>query len=273
MKDSIRQYLERKAKIAELPPRRGICYSCRKPQVSCYCEDVVPLSTNPRMVVLMHPLEARHPVGTGRMAHRCLSNSMLLVGADFADSRELDSLLDDPKLFPMLLFPGRGSRNLSTMAPPERRAMVPEGREPVVIVLDATWELAQKMLFHTPRLGTIPRIGFMPSRLSRFLVRKQPNPQCFSTIEAIHEILSLLDADLRPEGARDYDRLLEVFDRMVAKQMAFRLAGRGQSRHSVNYWARKERRARGRAQKKAIALKKQEEAASSSAEPETMSPA
>lgn len=219
---------------------RPLCLRCRKPQVTCYCPTLAKIVTSPRIVILMHPLEAKHPVGTGRMAHRCLANSQFIEGVDFTHHAGVNALINDPKLFPMILFPGPQSLDLARCSPEERQALYPKDREPVVIVLDGTWHLAKKMLHRSKNLQTLPRVCFTPSRLSRFLVRKQPHPQCFSTIEAIHELVSLLNPDL-PSPA-PHDQLLSIFDDFVAKQLSFR--GSGPSRHHFSFLNRKAKRER-----------------------------
>ena len=173
------------------------------------------MASRPEIVILMHPLEARHPVGTGRMAHRCLSNSKLWVGSQFQEGSEFVSWVRHPEIQPFLLFPGKASRDLSVLSHFEKREFLDAARRPVVIILDATWDLAQKMLHHSPELQRMPRVSFAPEAKSRFLIRKQPRPECLSSIEAIHRVLSLLD------DSQSYDGMLRVFDRMVQRQLEF----------------------------------------------------
>ncbi len=174
------------------------------------------------------------------MAHRCLANSSMIIGVDFTQNAELNEILSDPKVFPMVLFPGPASRDLTKMSAPERVQMIPAGLEPIIIVLDGTWHLARKILHRSPNLQKITRVCFTPNRLSRFLVRKQPHPACFSSIEAIHELITLLGPENSEGKVRPHDILLNVFDDMVAKQLSFR--GTGVSRHARNYQTRRERK-------------------------------
>jgi DTW domain-containing protein YfiP len=194
---------------------RPTCYTCRKPQVSCYCKELHPVSSRPRIVILMHPLEARHPVGTGRLAHRCLSNSRLWVGTEFDEQSELACLIRDPSLNPLLLFPGAESISLDGLDDDRRSEILDSTRESVVIVLDATWSIANKMLRQSPVLQAIPRVSFSPGRRSGFLVRRQPRPECLSSLEAIHRVLCLMD------GPERYEGMLRVFESMVSRQLAF----------------------------------------------------
>jgi DTW domain-containing protein YfiP len=201
----------------EFPSARATCYACRKPKMTCYCADLKPVASRPRIVILMHPLEARHPVGTGRMAHRSLSNSHLWVGKEFGEGSELIQLLRDPVVQPLLLFPGPKSLDLSKLSSEQKDALLNSKREPVIIVLDATWSLAKKMLRLSPELQRIQRVSFAADSRSRFLVRKQPQPECLSSLEAIHRVLTIVDET----NSRSYDGMLEAFEKMVAKQIAY----------------------------------------------------
>ena len=243
----VKAYLEKKAEILA-PPIKGRpkCLRCRKPLVTCYCSDVAPISPPLKIVILMHPLEERHPVGTGRMAHQCLKNSEMMVGIDFQDHTRLAQLIDDPQYFPLLLFPGPQSVNLSQHEPAQQKTFVPDGKIPLVILLDGTWHLAKKILHMTRKLQILPRICFSLNKLSGFIVRKQPHPHCFSTIEAIHEVLELLSPE-DYKATRAHDMLLQVFTAMVSKQLGYRALQRG--RHNSGYHARKARRLRHREQK------------------------
>ncbi len=244
MSAAIQAYLQRKAELEKNALPRARCHKCKKPEITCYCAELRPFESHPRIVILMHPLEFKHPIGTGRLAHNCLANSKLWVGADFANSKKLASLLNDPGILPTLLFPNQGSSDLSTMALAERQSFFSSDKQSVLIILDATWHLAKKMLYRTPELQKIPRVCFTPKELSRFIVRKQPNPQCYSTIEAVHEVLQLLSDPTTPAA---HEHLLEVFQKMIAKQLSFNNHQRP-SRHKKSYIQRKEKRALKRAQ-------------------------
>lgn len=233
MTPAVRKYLQRKAEL-EAAPIRSRCLSCKKPTITCYCSDLRPMNSHPQILILMHPLEFKHPIGTGRLAHQCLANSELWVGADFRNSEPLAKLLADKTISPLLLFPGEKSQNLSTMNLSERKQTLSSEKKNVLIVLDGTWHLAKKMLYRTPQLQNIPRVSFVPSSLSRFVVRKQPRPDCYSTLEAISEVLELLDSPV--------PHLLEMFSKMMATQLAYNNQNRP-SRHAIAYTKRKSKRA------------------------------
>jgi DTW domain-containing protein YfiP len=184
--------------------------------------------------ILMHPKEARRQrTGTGRICKLCLEGSRIIIGQDFDDNRDLGLLLADPALYPVLLFPGPGA-----MAPsdPALAAALSDGRRLLVIVLDATWPCARKMYRHSPILQALPRVGIAPSHPSRWLFKRQPRPDCLSTLEAIHELLlSLEEAGL--EDYPDKEQLLGLFARLQEYQVGS-AADPGRKHHAHDLAAR-----------------------------------
>jgi DTW domain-containing protein YfiP len=244
---TIDAYLKRKARAFEPKcSQRTPCPQCRKPPITCYCATIRPFESKPRILILMSPQEFKHRVGTGRMAHQCLSNSQLIKGAEFAGSAPVETILRDPKIFPMLLFPGPTSLNLSNLESCERQTLCPPDRELLIVILDATWNHAKQMLHRSPNLQALPRICFTPPHLSRFLVRRQPHEHCFSSIEAIHQIIELMNPLGRGHAKEPHDHLIEVFDKMVLQQLNFRVPSQV-SRSAASYVKIKARRERMRA--------------------------
>jgi DTW domain-containing protein YfiP len=190
---------------------RETCYRCFWPRSLCWCGSIDPIETRTRFVLLMHPKEFKQEkAGTGRLTHLCLANSEIRVGVVFDADEALQGVIADPRNFVTLLYPGPQAHNLS------RGDLVPEtlgDRRLVVLVLDATWSCARKMLKLSPSLQRLPRIMFTPSAPSRFLIKQQPQAGCLSTLEAVHETLLALERsqlDRYPNPAQ----LLTLFDRM-----------------------------------------------------------
>ncbi len=175
------------------------------------------MPTRTHFVFLMHPKEwKQEKAATGRLTHLCLPNSVIHVGTDFDHHVEVQALIADRENFCVLLHPGRDALNLSTDAwGPESL----NGRQLVVILLDATWSLGRKMLRLSPSLQRLPRIVFTPATPSRYLIKQQPHPHCLSTLEAVHELLGVLERG----GLDRYPlptQLLQLFKRMQDFQIA-----------------------------------------------------
>jgi DTW domain-containing protein YfiP len=154
------------------------------------------------------------------MAHLSLGNSLLVEGVDFSADRRIHGELYSPKGFPVLLFPGKASINLSRQSPEERMALVPAGRRLIVFVLDGTWKSVRKMLRLSQNLASLPMICFEPTLPSNYRIRRQPKAHCYSTIEAIHHVLDLFAAcgSTRPA----HDNLLTVFRSVIDRQLTYR---------------------------------------------------
>lgn len=187
-------------------PERTVCERCRRPPVVCFCAHIRPLPTRTRVVLLQHPKERKVGVGTARMAHLTLTNSVLRVGVDFSADPVMRATLAAPGPT-CVLFPRPGALDVADLP-----------RDPAVtlIVLDGTWTLARKLLRFNPALASLPHVAFTPTRPSQYRIRRQPREICVSTIEALAEVLQIIEPDSGP-----FDRLLDPFLAMVQRQERF----------------------------------------------------
>ena len=180
---------------------------------------IEPFESAPPFVILIHPREAKHRLGTGRMAHRVLRNSHLLEGVDFSRNGWVNQEIENPANAPMLLFPGPEAVNLTKLQPAQRRALFGGSRTPLVFVPDGTWNTVRKMLRLSANLRQLPKICFDPLAPSAYGFRREPRPNYLSTIEAVHQVIELFGGDHHETAHRD-ERLLAPFRFMVAAQLA-----------------------------------------------------
>lgn len=194
---------------------RQICFRCLRPSHHCFCHLIETIHTNIKFIILIHPLERRRKIATGRMAHLCLANSELIVGTDFTHNTQVNQILASKKYHPMILYPGENALNLSETNPSHKmQELFPSGKTPVIFVIDGTWSTASKTMKTSTNLQQLPTICFTPTTPSQFRVRKQPSQFCYSTIEAIHQVLSLIEGE-------EHDSLLKVFLNMVEVQVGY----------------------------------------------------
>lgn len=188
-----------------------MCYRCNWPQPHCWCGSITPMPTRTKFVILMHPYEhKRVKANTGRLTHLCLADSELHLGIGFDEHEAVQALINDPRNFPVLLYPGRDSRDLSKGELPVADLA---GRRLVVFLLDATWRLVRPMFRTSLSLQRLPRIMFTNAAPSRYIIKRQPEPGCLSTLEATHELLGALDR----AGLEVYSQptqLIDLFHRM-----------------------------------------------------------
>lgn len=175
------------------------------------------MDTQTHFVFLMHPKEFKQEkAGTGRLTHLSLARSELHMGIGFDEHVRVQALIEDPGNYPVLLYPGKGARNLSTGGLSGDDL---EGRRLVIFLLDGTWSCARKMLRLSMSLQRLPRIMFTAeTAVSRYVIKQQPQEGCLSTLEATHEVLMALEKsglDCYPRP----DQLLGLFQRMQEFQI------------------------------------------------------
>lgn len=214
-------YRERqKLHLQSEPIYRRLCHTCLQP--NCYCQHIKKFDAKIKFVILIHKLEFRRRVATGRMSHLCLEHSALIPGYNYTNHDLVNSIIADPKNYPVVLYPGPHATNLTSTNDEQRASFFPSDKQLVVFVADGTWSTASKIVRRSENLLALPQICFTPSKASNFRVRKQPKSNCVSTIEAIHEVIELLGESQGFEvHSRAHDSLIHVFNKMVEKQLEY----------------------------------------------------
>lgn len=194
-----------------------MCYRCNWPARLCWCGSITPMPVRTKFVFLMHPHEQKRVrTNTGRLTHLSLRDSELHVGIRFDEHPAVQALIADPNNFPVLLYPGPGAFDLSKPGAP-----LPDlaGRRLVVFLIDTTWNLARAMVRDNPGLRSLPHIMFSGAAPSRYVIKKQPEPGCLSTLEATHELLAALSGAGLDTYDADASPLLDLFRRMQEFQL------------------------------------------------------
>jgi DTW domain-containing protein YfiP len=177
-----------------------------RPESVCYCRHVTPLATpRTRVILLQHPRERDMAIGTARMASLCLPDSELHVGVRWSGSPVLTRALSDPSRPAALLYPGPGAIDVVANPPPGPITL---------IVVDGTWWQTKKVVRENPELARLPRYAFTPPGPSEYRIRKEPDADYVSTIEALVHVLGALEAD----GER-FRALLTPFRAMIDAQI------------------------------------------------------
>ena len=185
-----------------------------RPTTSCMCSYVNSIETNTLFVILIHPMEfKKEKNGTGILTHLQLKNSKLIIGVNFSKDKEVNDILSDPEIEPYILYPGSESINLSD----PNTSLPRTNKRKVIFIIDGTWPCAKKMLRLSTNLHGIPKISFENHKLSKFLLKQQPNPACLSTIESTHLLLDLLNQ--KNVESVNLDPFLLPFKKMIDYQI------------------------------------------------------
>lgn len=182
---------------------RPQCPRCLRPNTHCLCALIPSLDSRTRVLLLQHPSEVNHALNTARLAALGLVNAQLVVGEVFEG---LQTLLNPPGYQARLLFPGEDAQPLQAYSPSD---------EPLLLVVpDGTWRKARKLLHLNPLLAALPRVTLTAGAVSRYRLRKAPGPGALSTVEAIVQALTVLEAP------QSFEPLLRPFEALIEGQIA-----------------------------------------------------
>jgi DTW domain-containing protein YfiP len=171
----------------------------------CVCARVPLIANKTKVLVLQHPRERTHAIGTARLARLGLSNSHVEVAWNAAERED-----EPPEWLPSgtaLLYPSPEARSLETMPADERPTSL--------LVIDGTWHTAHTLFRDKSWLQRLPQVKLSPSAPSNYRLRREPRVDFVSTIEAIVQALQLLEPET--EGLPG---LLQAFDAMIDDQLA-----------------------------------------------------
>ena len=188
------------------------CSQCGKARKACICDNIVALDSQVELIILQHPTEEHRPMGTARILSLSLVNSRLLVGEDFREHGELNQLLAEPDVEHFVLYPSDVSLSAADVALPVEKKIR-------IILLDGTWKKAFKMWQLNTQLHHLPCLHLPENLKGNYRIRKAPNENALSTVEAGFHVLSMM----QPE--KDFSPLLDAFEAMIDYQIQQMPAG------------------------------------------------
>jgi len=182
--------------------KRKLCDQCKRPVSVCYCQFISKHANEWPVTILQHYKETHHPLSTATIAKLGLSHCDILLSNDPYYHEKKEQLINQQ---PLLIYPGEESIPIEEMKFEKPRPLV---------FLDGTWRKTRLLLHESPELNQITKVSINPDSISRYRIRKSPNPQALSTLEAIVHVLSLLEKD-----QTKFQSLLDAMDQMVNKQI------------------------------------------------------
>ncbi|MGF1724438.1 DTW domain-containing protein [Photobacterium nomapromontoriensis] len=172
---------------------------------NCICHTEPALSCDSHFVLLTHPRELGKDTNTGQLMARSLMHCQRQIWDRVNPPQSLLDQLADPHFQPWLLFPG----DETTPAPPYQ---LTAGKKPLVIILDATWQEARKMVRRSPWLAALPRLELHAQPSSSYALRRNQQPGNLCTCEAGIALLNTLGyADDSRQLQHYFDTFISVF--------------------------------------------------------------
>ena len=200
------QRLARSAKpfLARGGSTRERCAGCRLVLSHCMCAARLSVPTQAGVCLLMADIEPLKPTNTGWLIADVVPDTFAFGWARTEVDPALLALLADPRWQPFVVFPGEyaaPSRVVETVA-------TTDGRPPLFVLLDATWNEARKMFRKSPYLDRFPVLSLRPEQVSQYILRRSRRDDHFCTSEVAALCLALA-GDAR--AARTLDATLDVF--------------------------------------------------------------
>lgn len=200
------------------PGLRSTCPDCLR--AACICaawrRPGVPVASAVELLVLQHPREQRALKGSARLLHLAVQGSTLLAGEAWGTAPPAAA---DPQRLSLLLYPATpGDAHLPP--PPAWPQPLPPPQALRLVVLDATWRKSRRMLYDSPWLQGLPRLGLVAPPPSRYHVRRARGDAQRSTFEAAVLALAQLNGPAWPA-----ERLWPVFDAFVDQLSAAAAVG------------------------------------------------
>ncbi len=195
---------------------RVTCRRCLRPADFCFCARLPPAASRTRVVLLQHPREARLAICSAWTTRIALENAELHRGVRFGDHPRVREVVASPGA--ALLFPGPDTTPAAALAgaPP-----------PLLVVVDATWHQAERMLRDNPSIAALPRVSVeSPDPSGYGELRREPAPGHLPTIEAVALALGALERD-----AARFAPMIEAFRATVERQLACSRGARRSPRH------------------------------------------
>lgn len=175
---------------------RLYCHICHLPQSACLCAHVSPQPCPLPVLILQHPLEAKHAKSTVPLLRLALPDIRLEI------TEHLDPLPPPAKGRWWLLYPDAQALDVDAEA-----ATLPMADIGGLVVLDGTWRKTRRLLHLNPWLRELPALSFSRAPASDYAIRKGPGGQALSTLESLAHVLSRLDCDFAPAPLH---RLLKI---------------------------------------------------------------
>ena len=130
-------------------------------------------------------------------------------------NQRLLTLLSDPRYFPVLLYPA--SDAYTARSKPLQQSL--RTKTLLALIIDATWFCSRKVIEHSPNLLALPKLSFYGGYRSIFTFKREPRPECISTIETCYYLIKELQSERLCRTDADAEPLMTVFKQMIKNQL------------------------------------------------------
>ena len=108
----------------------------------------------------------------------------------------------------------------------------------LAIIIDSTWFCSKKMLKLSKNIMALPKLSFSGDYRSIFTFKKEPLPQCISTIETCYYLIKEMQASSIISEKIEPESLMDAFKKMIKFQLQKendRIEGKLPSTHASDF--------------------------------------
>lgn len=183
--------------------RGARCLGCYFTPGLCVCTSLPTLELPFHVGLIRHRTEIELVSNTGRFVPKLLADASVHE-LGLHGSRFDGSWLEDPSRDLYVLYPDPGARPLTPAVLGDRPL--------TLVVLDATWRKARRMIRRVSELHSLPRVALPYPRPAGLSPRKAPDPMAHCTIEAVAAAVAALG--FREEGALLWEQSRALIERI-----------------------------------------------------------
>jgi DTW domain-containing protein len=195
------------------------CTQCLKSPELCVCASIRPLSARTQILILQHPQEPDHELGSARITQLSLPNATLKIGLSWPNlSAALGQTAQSSQWGVLYLGSGiKGEKKSTSTLQFVTKQSAPAPAPPTLtgfVILDGTWSQAKALWWRNAWLLKLKRAVLTPTRKSLYReLRKEPRNECLSTIESVAELFDALG-----EAPETSDSLRSLFSALLDKK-------------------------------------------------------
>jgi DTW domain-containing protein YfiP len=199
--------------LARGGPRGERCAGCRLVPSHCLCALRPSLPVHAGVCLIMADIEPLKPSNTGWLIADVVADTFAFGWARTEVDPALLALLADPQWQPYLVFPGEfvaGHRVVTEVQPVEASEGkdIGNSKQPLFVLLDATWPEARRMFRKSPYLDRLPVLSLQSEELSRYKLRRSQRDEHFCTSEVAALCMELAGES---HAAQTLEAYLDVF--------------------------------------------------------------
>ncbi len=198
---------------------RSFCPRCEFLKARCLCDTIESIDNKIKIIILQHKTETKHALNSARILVKSLTNVSLIIGEDFTHNEELNRILEDRDNKVGLVFPADQAVVLENAAGEEVKGLTH------LIMIDGTWRKAKKIFILSKNLHSLLCFRLIPHKKSQYRIRKSPNVDGLSTLEATVQSLKILEPKLETSS----------LERSFKKMIDFQIEKMGEDVYRKNY--------------------------------------